>query len=394
MFNVDDLENQPLADQYGIVMGTSHTEPMMRATKEQSLYLNGTWALATNEQNVLDFMRYGAQRAKPYESLYSMGMRGLGDVASPTLNSSALESILQHQQEILMQVNNETNISSIPQMWCLYKEVGGYYAEGLTVPDNITILWSDDNWGNPSRLPLANETQRAAGSGIYYHFDYVGTPRDYKWINTINLQKTWEQMQLSYNRGARQIWILNVGDLKPLELPINHFMDLAYDAPMWSSPNSTALWQQAWASQQFGPVVAAATSDVMTNYSMLACRRKYELVDPTVYSLINYNEADTVLQEWSALVDSAEKIYNSLNPSAQPAFFQMVLHPALAGSTLHQIYVGVAKNNLYTEQERTSANQWAQVAMNAFSQDNAITVAYHTLLNGKWNHMMDQTHVG
>jgi hypothetical protein len=268
-------------------------------------------------------------------------------------------------------------------MWCLYKEVGGFYEAGLTVPDEITILWSDDNWGNPSRLPVGNETDRPAGSGVYYHFDYVGSPRDYKWVNTINLQKTYEQMQLSYARGAREIWILNVGDLKPLELPINHFFDLAYDAPMWSDTNSTSRWSQLWAAQQYGASVAAATVEVLSNYSVLAGRRKYELIDPTTYSLIDYNEANTVLGEWTTLVDAAQTIYDSLDSTAQASFFEMVLHPCLAGATLHQIYVDVAKNNLYTTQERSSANAWAQRALTEFQQDQNITNTYHKLLDGK-----------
>jgi hypothetical protein len=216
MFAVDDPKSPPEADMYGIVVGTSHTEPMMRWTKEQSLFLNGTWAWATNEKNVTEFMREGAERASPYESLYTMGMRGLGDTASPTLDASSLEDIIAVQQRILKNVFDRDNISSIPQMWCLYKEVGGYYEQGMTVPDDITLLWADDNWGNNQRLPLANETDRAAGAGVYYHFDYVGDPRDYKWINTIQLQKTWEQMHFAYERHARTIWVVNVGDLKPL----------------------------------------------------------------------------------------------------------------------------------------------------------------------------------
>ena len=147
------------------------TDFVQRATKEQSTFLNGTWAWATNEANVLDFMRFGAERAKPYESLYSMGMRGLGDVASPTLNASDLQSIVQHQQKILSSVYGISNVSSIPQMWCLYKEVGGYFQQGLSVPDDITLLWADDNWMNMERLPLANETGRSGGAGIYFHFD-------------------------------------------------------------------------------------------------------------------------------------------------------------------------------------------------------------------------------
>ena len=216
MLAVDDPTTPPEADMYGIVMGSSHTEPLMRWTKEQSLFLNGTWAWATNEKNVTEFMREGAERSSPYEGLYTMGMRGLGDTASPTLDAKSLEDIISVQQGILRDVFNEQNISSIPQMWCLYKEVGGYFEQGMTVPDDITLLWADDNWGNNQRLPLSNETDRAAGAGVYYHFDYVGDPRDYKWINTIQLQKTWEQMHLAYERQARTIWVVNVGDLKPL----------------------------------------------------------------------------------------------------------------------------------------------------------------------------------
>ena len=120
-------------------------------------------------------------------------MRGLGDAASPTITAPLLGQIIQSEQQILSTVYNTTNISSIPQSWVLYKEVGSYYAEGLRAPDDITTSWADDNWGNAQRLPLANETNRAAGNGIYYHFDYVGDISDYKWINTISLQKTWEQ---------------------------------------------------------------------------------------------------------------------------------------------------------------------------------------------------------
>lgn len=216
MLAVDDPSTPPEADMYGIVMGSSHTEPLMRWTKEQSLFLNGTWAWATNRKNVTEFMRVGAERSSPYEGMYTMGMRGLGDTASPTLDASSLQDIIATQQNILRDTFDRNNISTIPQMWCLYKEVGGYFEQGMNVPEDITLLWADDNWGNNQRLPLSNETNRAAGAGVYYHFDYVGDPRDYKWINTIQLQKTWEQMYFAYERNARTIWVVNVGDLKPL----------------------------------------------------------------------------------------------------------------------------------------------------------------------------------
>ncbi|KAK3063896.1 hypothetical protein LTS18_011836, partial [Coniosporium uncinatum] len=360
MFYRDDPENAATADYYGIVAGTSHTEPMTLATNEQRAYLNGTWAWNTNRENVTDLMRVGAERAEPYETLFTMGMRGLGDEASPTLNASSLQQIVATQQDILRDVYNLTNVSSIPQMWCLYKEVGGYLADGLQAPDDVTLLWADDNWSSMQRLPLANETSRSGGAGIYYHADYVGDPRDYKWINTISLQKYWQELQQAYERKANRIWMLNVGDLKGLELPISYFLDMAYDAPARASPNDPSIWLAQWASQSFGASLGNATADIMSRYSIYAARRKYELVDPSTYSLINYNEAESVLQQWTDLTNDAQSIYDRLDPSLQPAFFEMILHPCLAAYTLYSIHIGAARNNLYAMQRRTSANIWAQ----------------------------------
>lgn len=216
IFALDDPLNHPTADEYGIVIGTSHTEPMMRWTKEQRIFLDGEWSWKYNQETVTEFFREGAVRSEPYESLYTMGMRGLGDQASPTLTAEALEEIVHVQQRLLSDVFETNDTSSIPQMWCLYKEVGGYYEDGMRVPDDVTLLWADDNWGNIQRLPVDKELGRPAGAGVYYHFDYVGGPRAYKWINTISLQKTWEQMHLAYEREARDIWIVNMGDVKAL----------------------------------------------------------------------------------------------------------------------------------------------------------------------------------
>jgi hypothetical protein len=215
MFVFNDTKNQPLADTYGVVIGTSHTEPLMGSTKEQGKYCSGAWDWTSNKANIISFLTDGAKRAKLYESLYTMGMRGAGDTASSTLNAAALEDVVAKQQKVLTSFVN-SNLSAIPRMWCLYKEIGGYYQKGLKVPDDITLLWSDDNVGNMQKLPVPSEVGRSGGAGVYYHFDYVGDPRNYKWINTIPPQKTWEQMHLTYQRSARQIWIVNAGDLKPL----------------------------------------------------------------------------------------------------------------------------------------------------------------------------------
>ncbi|PNS17608.1 hypothetical protein CAC42_3003 [Sphaceloma murrayae] len=395
MFYVDDEANGRIAHEYGIVMGTSHTEPMARATNEQQndRFMGGDWAWDTNRANVTEFLRQGAVRAKPYETMWTLGMRGHGDNASPTLDATALEEIVKVQQDILRDVLAVPSLEKVPMMWCLYKEVGNYFASGMQVPDDITLLWAEDNWGNAQRLPYGAELNRTGGSGLYYHADYVGGPRNYKWINTISLQKQWTELRQAYERGAQRIWILNVGDLKPLELPMQHFLDMAYNISSFASPSSTDAWLTRWASRNFGQKVAQDTAQIITDYSMLAGRRKYELLDARTYSIINYNEADGVLQEWSNLVTAAQQVYDSLDPAVQPGFFEMILHPSLAGRIVHQIYVNTAKNNLYMMQGRTSTDALAQDVIRYFNDDHQLTQRYHDLLDGKWTHMLDQTHL-
>ena len=213
MLEVDDPANQPLADAFEIVLGSSHTEPLMRAQNEFGTFYPGPWAYNLNNVTIDQYFRYGVQRAKPYarNSLWTMSMRGTGDSAIEGLGVDSiitmLETLVANQQKIIS-AGLGVNISDVPQMWCLYKEVQSYFLDGLKVPEDITLLWSDDNWGNVRRMPLANETSRPGGAGVYYHFDYVGDPRDYKWINTVQLSKTAEQVRGSINRiyraGGRQ----------------------------------------------------------------------------------------------------------------------------------------------------------------------------------------------
>lgn len=201
MYEVDFPANQPLADAYEVVLGSSHTEPLQRAQNEFGAFYSGPWAYNLNNATIDEYFRYGVQRARPYarNSLFTMGMRGSGDTAIEGLGTEAivsmLETLVKNQQTIISQGLGGVNISTVPQMWCLYKEVQTYIFEGLEVPDDIILLWSDDNWGNIRRFPLSNETGRAGGAGVYYHFDYVGDPRDYKWINTVQLAKTSEQVR-------------------------------------------------------------------------------------------------------------------------------------------------------------------------------------------------------
>ncbi|KAI7774962.1 hypothetical protein LA080_007515 [Diaporthe eres] len=399
MYEVDFPQNQPLADAYEVVLGSSHTEPLQRAQNEFQNFYPGAWAYNLNNATIDEYFRYGVARAEPYarNSLFTMGMRGTGDTAIEGLGVdkivAMLETLVHNQQEIISEGLGGVNISTVPQMWCLYKEVQTYIFDGLSVPDDITLLWADDNWGNIRRFPLANETDRAGGAGVYYHFDYVGDPRNYKWVNTVKLAKTAEQMHMAYARGADRIWIVNVGDLKPVEIPISHFLDMAYDAETWDV-DSTSDWATAWAAREFGPDLAANISSLMTHYGTMANRRKFELIEPQSYSVINYNEGEALLAEWAEIQSEAEAVYDALDETAQPAFFQMVLHPIIGGNIVNQIYIGSAKNMLYAGQKRNSANPKMMEVFKLSDADSELTDRWDDMLDGKWAHMMDQTHLG
>ena len=196
-------------------------------------------------------------------------------------------------------------------------------------------------------------------------------------------------MQLAYARQADRIWILNVGDIKPLEIPITHFFDMAYDTPTWGY-DSVPVWLKYWATLSFDADHADAIVSVLERYGMYSARRKYELLDQTIYSTINYNEADAILAQWQALADDAQSIYDDLDEEYQAAFYQMILQPCLGGQVVNQIYIGAAKNQQYVEQKRTSSNDVAMDVLDKFKMDAKLTQRYHELLDGKWNHMLDR----
>jgi hypothetical protein len=399
-FNEDDAENPKLADEYGIVLGTSHQEPMLRAQKEwDRRYRGQRWNYYSDPKTLQDFWREGITRNKSYESILTIGLRGANDTpmipgGTPEQSAELLKKIIADQRQIISDVINP-DASKVPQLWCPYKEVLEYYDRlGLRVPEDVTILWPDDNWGNLRRVPTAQERQRSGGAGIYYHFDYVGGPRNYKWINTNPLPKVWEQMTQALENGADRIWIVNVGDLKPLELPISFFMQLAWDGKNLHQ-DDVAKFTRDWATQQFGQEHAAEITDLLAKYSKYVGRRKHELIDPATFSVVNYNEADRIVAEWVDLTKRAEARSQKLPANQRDAFFELVLHPIKASAILTEMYVAAAKNNLYASQGRTSTNEWAQKARDLFKADQELSDYYNqTLADGKWSHMMDQKHIG
>ncbi len=393
-FADDDPQNMILADEYGIVMSTSHHEPMMRADKEWNRYGKGAWEYSTNPSELYKFWEDGARRNKNYESVYTLGMRGQEDAPmSEGENIELLETIVKDQREIIARVFGEDNLTSVPQVWCLYKEVQAYYEKGMRVPDDVILLWTDDNWGNIRRLPTPEEREREGGAGIYYHFDYVGGPRSYRWINNTPVAKIWEQMNLAWHYEANQIWIVNVGDLKPMEYPTEFFLRMAWNPERWGR-ESISEFGVLWATREFGARYAEEIEALMTGYTRHNGRRKPELMEPDTYSLLHYDEANRISAELDDLVTRAEALYEKMPAEKKDAFFQLVLHPVKATAVLTQMNIAIGKNRLHASQGRANANEHAQRAKALFAADAELTTRYHTFNGGKWNHFMSQPHIG
>jgi glycosyl hydrolase family 115 (putative glucuronidase)/glycosyl hydrolase family 115 len=393
-FNEDDPVNAQLADEYGIVMGTSHHEPMLRAQQEWKRNGKGPWDYSTNSDFLKGFWEKGVQRNKNYESIITLGMRGDGDMPmTEGANIALLEKIVADQRKIIAERVN-ADLSKVPQDWALYKEVQEYYEKGMRVPDDVTLLWCDDNWGNIRRLPTAEERKRGGGAGIYYHFDYVGDPRSYKWLNTIPIAKVWEQMNLAYHYGADRIWIVNVGDLKPMELPIDFFLNMAWKPEKWPK-EKVSEFARLWAERQFGPKFAPEIADILSKYTKYNGRRKPELLEPDTFSLVDYREAETVFDDFQAAAAKAGEIYVKLPANQRDAFFELVLYPTIASAIVTELYITAGRNQLYASQGRASANDLAAEARALFQTDADLSARYnHQLANGKWDHMMDQMHIG
>jgi hypothetical protein len=393
-FNEDDPLNPKLADEWGIVMGTSHHEPMLRAQQEWKRHGQGPWDYSRNAGVLRAFWEAGVRRNRNYESIITLGMRGDGDMPmSASANTALLERIVADQRKIIAAEVNP-DVTAVPQDWALYKEVQEYYEKGMRVPDDVTLLWCDDNWGNIRRLPTPAERKRAGGAGIYYHFDYVGGPRNYKWIDTNPIPKVWEQMNLAWKYGADRIWIVNVGDLKPMEFPIEFFLNLAWDPARWPKEN-LGEFTRLWAEREFGPAHAGQIADIVSKYLKYLGRRKPELLEPSTYSPVDYEEADRVLADLKTITTEARLISLQLPANERDAFFELVLHPTKAAEQVTELYIAAAKNRMYAEQGRAATNDMAARVRELFQADADLSAYYNnTLAGGKWKHMMDQTHIG
>lgn len=400
-FNEDDPDNPRLADEYGIVMGTSHHEPMMRAQKEwethHNEYGNGAWDYHTNEKGLKQFWEDGFKRNKEYENIVTMGMRGDGDIPMKDLGSAEenfklLQRIMKEQRKIIEQVTKKP-AARTPQLWALYSEVLEYYDKGMKVPDDIVILLCDDNWGNVRRLPELNETKHPGGYGIYYHVDLHGAPRAYQWLNMTQVPHMWEQLQLTYNYGVDKIWILNVGDLKPNEYPMDFFLRMAWDPTSFNQDN-LGEYAREFCEEQFGKDQSAEAAGILSIYCKYNSRITAEMLNHKTYNLES-GEFLQVRDGYLALEARALRQFLSLPAEYKDAYKQLILHPVRAMANLYDMYYAVAMNEKLAGEKDIRANYWADYADSCFKRDAAYSKDYNlNMAGGKWNHLMDQTHIG
>lgn len=392
-FADDDSENTKLAHEYGIVISTSHHEPMMRAHAEWEKYGMGDWNYESNQENLKEFWKQGIERMGDYESVVTVGMRGDGDEAmSEETAVDLMKKIITAQRDIISTVTGKSP-EETPQVWAIYKEVQDYYDKGMRVPEDIMILLCDDNWGNVRILPKKEDFDYEGGFGMYYHFDYVGAPVSYRWLNVTQIERVWEQMKLSYTREVRDLWLVNVGDIKPMEFPTSFFLDFAWNAESLEASDLSNYYVQ-WASQQFGEVKAKEIGEIMAKYTKYNARRTPEMLKPDTYSIENYREADKVLEEFKNLSRQSTTIYNELPEDKKASYFQLVQFPVQACANLMEMYIAAGKNKYYADRGFPIANFFADKVKESFLKDEKLTTEYHQLLGGKWNHMMSQTHIG
>ncbi|MEU1439124.1 glycosyl hydrolase 115 family protein [Streptomyces sp. NPDC005786] len=438
-FAEDDPLNHATAKAYGVVMGTSHEAPMMRGIEEWNRHAvaavrdssgtvttpghdpyggTGEWSFRRNAEAIKAYWADGIRRMEDedFEGVVTLGMRGNGDVSLPDGDGIELMTeIIATQREILAEVSGR-DVTTIPQVWTLYKEVQHYWDRGLRVPDDVTVVLTDDNWANIRKLPDLRDDAREGGYGLYYHFDYVGAGRNYKWVDTASLPNMWDQLHQSVAYGNHGLWVTNAGDLKGNELPTQFFLEYAWDPERWTL-DRLPEWEERYARQNFGEKQAADVASVLRAYARLQSRRKPELLnrkitlDPaknpakdssaivnddeaTPFSIVDYRELERVTQEWQRLGAEAERVGRRLPASAQDAWYELVGYEVMATANLYALREAEFTNLHYAAQGRARTNDLAAAAEARLADDLALAERFNTqVAGGKWQGFQTQPHI-
>jgi hypothetical protein len=395
--------NAEMARDYGIVVGTSHAEPMMRNNvREWDEKARGPFNFFTNRDAMTAYWRERAEAVKGFENVYTIGLRGKHDSAmegadTPEKARDAMAEVMGIQRDLLATAQGRP-ATGIPQVLTLYKEVLDVYASGLTVPEDVTLIWPEDNYGYLHQLPTPAERRRGGGSGIYYHISYWGRPHDYLWLGTTHPALIREQLDRAWRMDARKIWIVNVGDIKPGEYLTQYFLDLAFDHRAIAPPARAHL--AAWAARQFGAAHADEIAAILTDYYDLAFERRPEFMgfsqtEPTRpnrigdYIRSGGTEAQVRIDRYRAIAARAEALASRLPADRQHAFFQLVLYPVRGAASINERNLLLDLAALHARQGRASINAYAERAKAAHARIVTDTATYNSLNNGKWRGMMD-----
>ena len=420
MLDGPDLESMKLADEYGIYIGMSHHEPCMRSGAEYSKVrgpkspYGDAWSYVTNKEGILRFWEDGVKRSIGHNVFPTVGMRGendskmLGEDSLISDNVRLLKEIITKQREMIHE-HLETDGKKVPQLFAVYKEVEDYYfgggseegLRGFEELEDVTLLLCEDNWGNMRALPEAFERNHKGGFGMYFHLDYHGDPVSYEWVSSTELSKIWEQMTEAYEYGVRELWIVNVGDVKFQEFPLNYFMDLAYDFEKWgsSATNSTKEYTKAWIESMFGSYTSKEEreeiQEVLEGYLKINALRKPESLNDTVYHPAHYLECEKLLSLCGKLEEKNERLWKTLEERGMgDAYFSMIYFSAEASFNLLKMHLYSGKNHLYASQGKAVANEYDKLVEACIEKDEALKTQMAEFKDGKWAGMELASHIG
>lgn len=394
--------NAQTADDYAILAGTSHAEPMMRNNVGEWKKSNGPFNFFTNRDKLVDYWQQRVDEVKGFDNVYTLGLRGVHDsvmegATSPAHARDTVEKVVDVQRTMLARSLGKPE-REIRQVLTMYKEVLDYYNAGLKVPDDVTLVWPDDNYGYLHQLGTKQEGARSGGNGIYYHISYWGRPHDYLWLGTTHPALIRDQLDRAWSSGARRLWMLNVGDIKPGEYLTQYFLDAAFDATELRQDPARHL--ASWAARQFGLENAEEIAAIQMEYYRLAWERRPEFmgwsqteptrpVRGTDYVRTGGEEAELRLARYRALVARAEALERRLPATLRDAYFQLVLYPVRSSANLNTRILKLDLAAEYARQGRPAANLYARQAWEAHAALVADAATYNTLGQGKWAHMMD-----
>lgn len=410
--------NEELADIYGVVMGYSHHEPCLRASEEwdkvrgEGTRYGNEWNFYTNEQGLLNYWEDSLIRSGKYENIITIGMRGerdssmLGDNATVEENVNLLKDIITKQRQLIKKHVNK-DLDQVPQMLALYKEVEAYFYGDDKVPglkdwdelDGVICMLCEDNHGQMRTLPTPEIRDHKGGFGMYYHFDYHGGPISYEWVDSTPMSKTWEQMCTAYEYGIRDLWIVNVGDLKFHEVPLTYFLAMAYDFDKWgiSNPDSYREFTAKWAKECFptaGEELQAKAAEVLTEFIDMNHTRRPESLNENIYHPCNYLEADRMIAKAEHIEKLDAELREQLSADEAAGYYSMAGFSAAASANLLKMHLYAAKSAHYAKQGRPAANKYADLAGECIRRDRDFGIEFGAFKGGKWDGMQLASHIG